>query len=148
MLKLGLLVNQKLFISTDVLKVVFSRGLVFDSHEVVSHSPRLLSIFTMCFMDRARYTASKNTWSAVQFGVLYYLPFYIGVSCFADSLIRRQLVITLDDIIFIALHIMTWHVSIKTPKQELFTAISTATPPQTQGEGGATEPGQQAEETE
>ena len=91
-------------------------------------------------MDRARYTASKNTWSAVQFGVLYYLPFYIGVSSFADQLIRRLLVITLDDVIFIALHIMTWHVSLKTPKQELFTAISTATPPQTKAEGESGQP--------
>ena len=38
----------------------------------------------------------------------------------------------MDDVIFICLHIMTWHVSLKTPKQELFTAVTTASPPQSQ----------------
>ena len=43
---------------------------------------------------------------------------------------------------------MTWHVSLKTPKQELFTAISTATPPQTKAEGEQGQSESQEEETD
>ena len=62
--------------------------------------------------------------------MLKYLPSYIATFNFLDSLIRRQLVITLDDIIFIMLHIMTRHVALQLPKQEVLSpAKYNSTPP-------------------
>ena len=67
-LKVGLHFENKLFITFDVeLGKLFTNGLVFDSQEVVTHSPRLLSIFTMCLFGRMKFTAKKDTWCAVQF---------------------------------------------------------------------------------
>ena len=64
-LKLGMLMDSILFKTTDAMRVMFSNGVVFDSQEVLSHSPRFLGIYTMCFMGRARFTAKKDTWCAV-----------------------------------------------------------------------------------
>ena len=111
-LKVGLFFENKLFITFDGVGKLFENGLVFDSQEVVTHSPRLLAIFTMCYMGRMKYTGRKDTWCAVQFTVLRGLPAYIAISFFLDQLIRRQLCLTMDDIFFFLLHLMARHVAV------------------------------------
>ena len=66
-LKLGLLFDNKIFITFEGIGRLFEGGLVFDTQEVVTHSPRILAIFTMCLLGRMKFTAKKDTWSAVQF---------------------------------------------------------------------------------
>ena len=60
----------------------------------------------MCFLGRVRFTGEKDTLSAVQYTIIRYLPGYIAFEATLDSLIRRQLVLTFDDIVWMAIFVV------------------------------------------
>ena len=63
--KVGLLIEAKMFITVDGMSGLMSKGLTFDAQEVLTHSPRYLAMFTMCFLGRTKFTAKKDTWCAI-----------------------------------------------------------------------------------
>ena len=65
-LKIGLLAHEKLFVTIDGMTELQSiPDMTFDAFEVITHSPRYLALFTMCFMARAKFTGRQDTLSAV-----------------------------------------------------------------------------------
>ena len=56
-------------------------------------------------MSRCFYYGPKDTLNGLQYTVLRQLPFYISWIAELDSLIRRQLILTLDDIMWFSLMI-------------------------------------------
>ena len=78
--------------------------LVMDVYEVMTVSPRFLALFTMCFMGRVKFTGQKDTWNAVQYTIVKQLPGYIAIEAAFDCLIRRSMLITLDDVVWMLLY--------------------------------------------
>ena len=106
-IKIGLLASERIFVTIDGMSEFESiPDMTFDAFEVIIHSPRFLALFTMCFMARAKFTGRQDTLSAVQFTILRNLPAYIAFQACCDSMIRRQLVLTMDDVIFIVIYII------------------------------------------
>lgn len=58
-----------------------------DVCELLMHSPRFLSLWTMCFLSRAKFTGKKNTMQAFQFFLIKRMPAYIGTLSFIDVII-------------------------------------------------------------
>ena len=70
------------------------------------HSPRFLAVWTMAYIGRVNFLGKKDSLGAVQYTILRYLPTYIAWEAAVDHLIRRQLVVTLDDVIWLVLYII------------------------------------------
>ena len=108
--------------------------------EIITHSPRLLALFTICYLGRANYIYEKDTLCAVQYSVLKQFPAFIAIMSTADWLIRRQLVLTLDDCIFVMLYIVVRHIDSQLPQEDhipSFFKIKVKTNDDNQGSNGS-----------
>ena len=81
-------------------------GIVFDSIEQAVSSPRMLSAFTLSYLARSKFLGTKDTPHAVQYTILKRFPYYIATLFTIEQFIRRQLVLTLDDILFVLVYSM------------------------------------------
>lgn len=105
-IKLGCLHQGYLFVSFGGSKEFAFFCNCFDTVEVLVHSPRFLAVWTMAFMSKVRFLGTKESLGAMQFTVLRYLPVYVAWEASIDHLIRQQLVVTLDDIVWLMLFII------------------------------------------
>ena len=117
-IKVGLMAQDIMFFTFNGQNTTNSSYLVFDSMEIITHSPRLLALFTICYLGRANYIYEKDTLCAVQYSVLKQFPAFIAIMSTADWLIRRQLVLTLDDCIFVMLYIVVRHIDSQLPQED------------------------------
>ena len=103
-IKLGLVAKGFMFITMDGLTQVSQQSISLDCFEVVTNSPRYLAIFSLCFLSRMRFTGEKkDSLDALQFTIVRRMPSHIAWASMMDSLIRRQLIVTLDDILWVLL---------------------------------------------
>lgn len=117
-LKLGLLLDGQLFVIIGGALSYLMHGLTFSNLEVMIHSPRQLALFTVSFLGFTKFKGVKDSPSALQYTLLKNLPFYIGTGHTLELLIRRQLVCTLDDLLYLLMYTMTCHVDLQMPSEE------------------------------
>ena len=123
-IKCGLLLEGKLFVVVGGLLSSINGGFVLDSLEHIVSSPRMLAAFTICYLSRSKFLGIANTPHAVQYTVLKKFPYYIASLYTFDQIIRRQLVLTLDDVIFAAIYGMICQVELQLPQPEYLSPLS------------------------
>ena len=69
-IKLGVLNAGYLFMTLEGNRVSHTPYFTFDSFDLLTHSPRFLALWTMCYMARTKFTGKKDTLSAVQYTIL------------------------------------------------------------------------------
>ena len=111
-IKLGVYLDGKLFVIIGGVLSPLNGGIVFDSIEHILNSPRMLSVFTICYLSRSQFLGEANTPWALQYTILKKFPYYIATLCTLDLVIRRQLVVTLDDFLFFFLYGMVCQVEL------------------------------------
>ena len=92
--------------------VFLPSALTFDSTELLVHSPRMLTLFTSAVLRGCNvyfyYTDEQSKddkfqgsrLHRLQYAMIRILPFVIGILSSTELLIRRQLVLNLDDFFF------------------------------------------------
>lgn len=123
-IKCGILQDGKLFVIIGGVLSSVNGGIAFNSLEQAVSSPRMLSIFTTCFLARSKFLGSVNTPHALQYTILKNFPYYIACLHTFDQLIRRQLVLTLDDIIFALIYCMICQVELQMPQPVYLTPLA------------------------
>lgn len=94
-------------------------GICLDCYEVIANSPRLLAIFTICYTSRVKFIGKVNSINAAQYWVIRDFPFYISWLSCADMLIRRNMILTLDDFLFLMLTVGIQDIQGEIPEQIL-----------------------------
>ena len=60
-IKVGMLYEEKLFVTVGGLTNLFTSGLIFDALETVIHSPRYLCLFTISLLSTTKYRGEMST---------------------------------------------------------------------------------------
>jgi hypothetical protein len=84
----------------------------------------MLSVFTICYLSRSKFLGVANTPYALQYTILKSFPYYIACLHTFDQIIRRQLVLTLDDIIFALIYCMVCQVELQLPQPDYLTPLA------------------------
>ena len=107
LIKLALMAKGYLFVTIDGMKEVKTIPLFcFDSLEIVTHSPRYLSVFVWAFLARARFIGQQDSWNALQYSMIRYIPAYITWLSTCEAILKRELVITMDDALMVVMYMV------------------------------------------
>lgn len=83
-IKCGIFLNGKLFVIVGGVLSPLNGGIVFDSLEHILNSPRMLSVFTICYLSHSKFLGTCNTAHALQYTILKKFPYYIATLCTLD----------------------------------------------------------------
>ena len=122
--KLAMMGSELYFVTIDGMEnlntiPIFS----FDSFEIMTHSPRYMSIFMWSFMAKARYTGKKDTLNALQYSILRYMPAYIAWQSIMEVFIKKQMVLTMDDTLLIVMYLILRDVELHIPHNDCITYV-------------------------
>jgi hypothetical protein len=80
---------------------------ILDGYEVFPSSPRVLSLFTISFLAFST-CVGKTSVDRNQYAFQKFLPFLISVIHSIVLLIRRRFIVTIDDIIYLMIFIVSF----------------------------------------
>ena len=87
MLKLLVLASGHLFLTLNSFPEWNISSFQVDALELLIVSPRMLSVYTMCFLSKSRFTGKKNSASAFQYIVLKNLPSILSIIALFDKVL-------------------------------------------------------------